>query len=80
MRLWNNCAPGQASELKLAQRRPAASFCGVVNRDAAGRAQSNNGTPVGFAYTTSGCSVDQQVLAALRPSAEPSHLLDTGHS
>jgi hypothetical protein len=60
---WEPLRVGQASELKRAQRRPAASFCGVVNRDAAGRAQSNNGTPVCFAYTASGCSVDRQVPA-----------------
>jgi hypothetical protein len=54
---------GQASELNRAQRRPAASFCGVANRDAAGRAHNNNGTYVYFAYATSGCSVDRQVPA-----------------
>ncbi len=47
---------GQASELKLAQRRPAVSFCAVVNRDAAGRAQSNNGPPVCFAYGAQVCA------------------------
>ena len=63
MRLWNDCASGQASHCHLCsndRRRP---FCGAVNRDAAGRARSNNGTAVGFAYTTSGCSVDRHVLA-----------------
>jgi len=37
-----------SQQLKLAQRRPAASFCGVVNRDAAGRAHSNDGTLSGL--------------------------------